>query len=319
MSASHIHPQEPEEMLKKIEEYKVALTRRSKLIYNISHDDLDKIKRCTVALSALQRNILNKNNVFSADEKITFNEMYSQLAIEASDILKSVEVSKSIASDHRSYKKDINRIAFRGSSFSPEIVFEKGFSRDANDQNVQLRVQDVFISTNVHAFSKNIDAAAFFPVPIKDNNEKKCSNSESYIYVVNLKTGFDVHAHGFLTMDQATLKEPQRFLFAEEICSDEVEPDDIIAAIKISRDFSNFNVNQGSNESKEDEYPSNEGGKYEITGIQYNPKALDKLKKDNAERVMEMMTRLVGTERNIAGDKSGYTQVENKKTITPRR
>ena len=102
---------------------------------------------------------------------------------------------------------------------------------------------------------------------IKDN---------SWIYVVFIGKGFDVSSHGYThTSLNKTFINPHYTFFAQEICADEIKPKHVIAAVKISRDFTNLRYHRESMQQSGRFYGE---ANFTVNEIIYNENALNHFK-----------------------------------------
>ncbi|VVC75134.1 hypothetical protein AQUSIP_04110 [Aquicella siphonis] len=121
----------------------------------------------------------------------------------------------------------IDRICFRGDDRSPAEIFLNGFTPYAQGEEgiVSPFESD---SDNVVAFTSRFAAATFFPF----NSQKIWTN----VYVFKARQGFDVHAHGYSVFAESGLNaHAADLLFVDELITDYVPPEDIIAAAGIIR------------------------------------------------------------------------------------
>jgi hypothetical protein len=160
-----------------------------------------------------------------------------------------------ITGQDEEYHVEINRIAFRSvdtpvdSANSPFLV---GFPSKKNaDEEYKNKIKDspsakfdnetkmidLFVSNiaETNAFTTDINCAPLFPLPTKDGYDKK-----SYIYIVLIEKGFNVHGYSYQAMqDKKEYEErgAQNFFFGQEICTDSVTPHNVLAAFQITRNL----------------------------------------------------------------------------------
>jgi|GEM_PF-5914819 hypothetical protein len=121
----------------------------------------------------------------------------------------------------------IDRICFRGDDRDPDTIFKEGFKPYAKGNDVILSPFESE-SDNIIALSSRFTAATFFPLnPCK---------TRSFVYVAKVRYGFDVHQHGYKAFAEKGIDEKSaNLLFVDEIVTDEIPPEDILAAAFIIR------------------------------------------------------------------------------------
>jgi hypothetical protein len=316
------------EIINQINERCTAIGKRLAIKMALSHENIHRLEKYYAELLQAKNTVLDMIKISDVaiykEKYLAFEATYQKLVADVTLLLETIKLSAYVYAD--TYREiPINRIVYRGSAIPPRVIFEKGFSLETNNKSIphsilaqldrEQRITNVLQSRNVMSFSKNIDSAAMFPI-----EEKSSQKYISYIYLTYLRSGFDVHAHGYFFMSKAQRKHPQRFLFGEEICCEMVQPTDVIAAIQVSRDFSQFPSDVEINRYfATGEYPSYGGGKYRILDIQYNESAVNAIQRVDEKtvlRLQKLINGLIGTERAIAGDHDGYNVQEEKQMPT---
>lgn len=163
--------------------------------------------------------------------------------------LRALYSKKCIKKDEMVYTP-INRICFRGDDRNPLLIFLIGFTpRPSNDDDEENSgILFPFVSENHVAVSKRLGIATLFPW----KNAVKKGEFETWVYLVSLEKGFDVHSHGVIYLqiskeeqllqhiqDKDKYKNRLETIFqpsyAEEMITPYIPSSHIIGAVKVKR------------------------------------------------------------------------------------
>lgn len=110
-----------------------------------------------------------------------------------------------------------------------------------DEQEIEQVLQDSFESNRLVAVSSRFKAATLFPISTHDSvNETK----KSWIYVVHIDKGFDVHMHGVIVELMNKINGDQKAsipleiamkMYINEIITVEIPPEKIICAVEIKK------------------------------------------------------------------------------------
>lgn len=186
------------------------------------------------ALNNLLTKHLNKNqDILSSD---LFKTLKEKIKIDLNNLFALNSQEKQpfglSAIDEKDYKEEeINGIFFRGDDRPPQVVFVEGAQPLIKADIFQFVTKETRVipsgSKNLVATSRSLSKAAFFP----------CNDKEkSFIYIVVIRKGFNIHAHTFKHLTDDLIKKGLlTYLFSHEVACSGIPPADILGALEIRR------------------------------------------------------------------------------------
>lgn len=128
---------------------------------------------------------------------------------------------------------DLATTGFRGDDRNPGELFQRGLDPREESKDTTSFITKPFVSNNnyVVAFTKHMDPAKLFPQNVTDDE------STTYIYIFESKKVSNVHSHGYLSYGEKGMNNEleAQLLFAQELITEKVPPEDIIGAVKVIR------------------------------------------------------------------------------------